>query len=240
MEIRPKAIGLALVLLLLTLSSAQARTAYVSDMLILTFREGPGSNYAVLKTLKSNTVLDVLEEDQGYYKVTLESGEEGWVDKQFVIFEPPKALALEQVEREKAALEEQLAGMEETIRQLRAEINGQTDVTEGKLSVLEDQARKTAQENQQLTRELETTRKRLESLEAASQDVVATLDANRALTEENKRLAKSLETAESENSRLFRTGMIKWFLAGVGVLLMGWLIGLMLSSNRRRRSSLLD
>ena len=240
MEKIPKGIGLALVLILLMLTSVQARTAYVSDMLILTFREGPGTSYPVLKTLKSNTVLNVLEEDQGYFKVELESGEQGWVDKQFVIFEPPKALELEQLEKEKAALEKQLAGVKETADQLRAQLNSRTDETAGELAALNEQSQKIEQENKRLTRELEESRKNFETLEAASQDVVATLDANRALTAKNKQLSQALKQAETQNSRLFKTGMIKWFLAGVGVLLLGWLIGLMLSSKRRRHGSLLD
>jgi SH3 domain protein len=39
---------------------------------------------------------------------------------------------------------------------------------------------------------------------------------------------------------MFKTGMIKWFLAGVGVLLLGWVIGLSVSSRQGGSSSLLD
>lgn len=236
-----KGMGLAVALTLLTLSALQARTGYVSDMLILTFREGPGTTYSVLKTLKSNTPLEVLEEDQGYFKVRLESGEEGWVDKQFVIFDPPKALMVAQLEKEKADLETQLASMARTVDQLKADLEGGKTAAGEKTQALEDKISQMTSENRRLARQLETAKADLAALKAASENVVNTLEVNKTLAAENEKLSRTLAKMEGENSRLFRTGMIKWFLAGVGVLLMGWLIGLMLAGQRRRRgSSLLD
>ncbi len=68
----------------------QSRIGYVTDRLILTFRQGPGPSYQVLKTLESDTRLTILDEEENYYKVRLSSGETGWVDKQFVTFDIPK------------------------------------------------------------------------------------------------------------------------------------------------------
>ena len=235
-----KGTGLAVILILLALTCSEAKTAYVSDLLILTFREGPGTNFAVLKTLRSNTPLNVLEEDQGYYKVQLETGEEGWVDKQFVMFEPPSALLVEQLQKEKAELENRLAQMTQSSDQLKEQQDADSSKASEKLTALENQLRQLEQDNTRLARELEKSRQEMTDFKAASADVVTAIETNKNLAAEHQRLTEELSRMENESSREFRTGMIKWFLAGVGVLLMGWLIGMMLSSNRRRRSSLLD
>jgi SH3 domain protein len=41
----------------------------------------------------------------------------------------------------------------------------------------------------------------------------------------NEKLSSKVQLLNAENSELKRTGMIKWFLAGGGVLLFGWIIG---------------
>ncbi len=231
---------LAVTLIILSISPLLAQTGYVSDMLILTFRDGPGTNYTVLKTLKSNTPLDVLEEDQGYYKVKLTSGEEGWVDKQFVIFDPPKALQVAQMEKEKQELTQKLTDAQNTIDSLKADLSAGNSAAGENVTRLENRLSQMEKENQQLSRKLAKGQEELRAIKAASADVIKTLETNKTLTAENQRLSQTLAQLENNNSRLFRTGMIKWFLAGVGVLLLGWLVGLMLSSKRRRSSSLLD
>ena len=79
----------------------ETRTGYVSDMLILTFREGPGTQFKVLKSLPSDTRLTILEEGEKFFKAQLESGDQGWVDKRFVIFTPTKTLQIQALEKEK-------------------------------------------------------------------------------------------------------------------------------------------
>ena len=47
------------------------------------------------------------------------------------------------------------------------------------------------------------------------------------------------ETLKKENQRLSKTETLKWFLAGGGVLLVGWIIGMISRKSRKKRSSLL-
>ncbi|HCY86159.1 MAG TPA: TIGR04211 family SH3 domain-containing protein [Desulfobacteraceae bacterium] len=221
-------------------SVAQARTAYVSDMLILTFREGPGTNYQVLQTLKSNTPLTILEEQNGFYKVALSSGEQGWVDKQIVVFDEPKTQVIDQLNREKAELEDRIEALMEQSETLTARLSNQQTDAEGQTQELSRSLSDLKTENKRLAAELAAAKEAHKRLKEASANVVATMDANKTLTEENQRLSAEISRLETETSHLFRTGMIKWFLAGVGVLLLGWIIGQSVSSKRRRGSSLLD
>ncbi|MCP4721918.1 MAG: peptide-binding protein, partial [Desulfobacteraceae bacterium] len=77
------------------------------------------------------------------------------------------------------------------------------------------------------------------TLKVQSQNVLEVVEKNKVIEEKNILLANSLAQLEKETSHLFKTGMIKWFLAGVGVLLLGWIIGQSVSSKKKRSSSLL-
>ena len=224
----------------LTISFCQAKTGYVSDMLILTFREGPGTGYPVVKTLPSNTRLAVMEEENGFYKVTLASGEEGWVDKQFVMFDPPKAVIIDQLTREKEQLEKRITLLTSDSDQYRKELADQVQAAEQENARLGKALADLEQEKTRLSSELARAESDFSTLKAASKNITGTLEENRRLTTENKTLSETIARLENETRHMFRTGMIKWFLAGVGVLLLGWIIGQSVSSRRRRGGSLLD
>lgn len=206
---------------------AQARTGYVSDMLILTLREGPGPSFSVLQTLKSNTPLTILEEKGGYYHARLVTGETGWVDMQFISFERPKSLMIEELNQQKDVLEAKL----ETLSK------GQDPANTLDLETRLNQA---LEKNKNLEAQLNESQARYSTLENQSRDVVQLGDKNKALEQENKDLARKIFQMEKEPGHLFRTGMIKWFLAGVGVLLLGWIIGQGASSSKRKNRSLLS
>jgi len=230
----------AALLIGLAASYSQAQTAYVSDMLILTFREGPGTNHSVLQTLKSGTPLTILEEENGFYKVALLSGVQGWVDKQFVVFETPKTLVIEKLNREKAELENQIKLLAETSNSFKDKLTTQKTVAGETTSDLQTLLSRIQQENKRLNTQLKKAEDDFKRLTEASKDVTGTLALNKGLIAENRKLSSEITRLEKETTHLFRTGMIKWFLAGVGVLLLGWIIGQSVSSKRRSSGSLLD
>ncbi len=72
----------------------QSRIGYVTDRLILTFRQGPGPSYQVLKTLESDTRLTILDEEENYYKVRLSSGKpDGWTSSLSRLISPKQTLS---------------------------------------------------------------------------------------------------------------------------------------------------
>ena len=210
---------------LILISFCQAKTAYVSDMLILTFREGPGTNHEVIKTLPSNTPLTILGEENGFYRVTLASGEEGWVDKQFVMFEPPKSIIIDRLNREKAELENQIRLLTSDTGQYREKLADQIEAAQAENGRLGKELAAAEQEKERLSAELDRAKSDFTALKAASKNINGTLEENRALKAENLRLSEAVARLENDTRHMFRAGMIKWFLAGVGVLLLGWIIG---------------
>lgn len=197
-----------------------AQTAYVSDMLILTFREGPGTNYPVISALKSDTPLTVITEKNGYLKVALSSGEQGWVDKSYIVTDPPKSIIIDRLKKENAALEEKIK-----VLSVKAD------------QVVMEQLKK---ENQTLIQDNEALKSKYTALKAATANVTDTIEENKILKTRNASLSSELAQQKGNNEFLYKTGMIKWFLAGVVVLLLGWVIGLSISSKRGGSGSLLD
>ena len=232
--------GLTLAVICLTWTMGLARQAYVSDMLILTFRESPDQNANVLQTLKSNTPLTILGEENGYYKVALESGDQGWVDKQFVVFDMPKARVIETLQQEKAALTSRLEALTQDLAEARARMaQAHSSATDG-TDAMKDQIQSLKSQGSDLEARLQQSRQELADLKEASKEVLEIMEKNKGLTAENLKLSSTIDEMEKETAHLFRTGMIKWFLAGVGVLLLGWIIGQSVSSKRRQSGSLLD
>ncbi|MEN8212172.1 MAG: TIGR04211 family SH3 domain-containing protein [Thermodesulfobacteriota bacterium] len=181
--------------------SCFARTGYVSDMLFLTFRQGPGNSYASKKTLQSNTPVMILEEKNGFYKVELKSKEVGWVDKNFIIFTLPKTLMINKLEKENKNLSIRIMELESSVRELQDKLS----------SVKQNNMLSDTQGEKE----------------------------NKMLKEQTQTLSEELATIKGKNKSLFKTSMIKWFLTGAGVLLLGWIIGQSVSSKKQRSSSFL-
>ncbi len=219
--------------------SGYGKTGYVSDMLLLTFRQGPGNSYAVLKTLTSNTSVAILEEKNGFYKVELQSKEIGWVDKKFIIFTLPKTIMINKLEKENsnlknkilqlqknsARLQDKLSSMEQNYSQTRTEL-------ETSLKTAMDEKKKTADM-------LSDSKVKYTTLTQQSKDIQKIIKENKIFKEQNTALLDELTIFKEQNKNLFKTGMIKWFLAGTGVLLLGWIIGQSVSSRKQHSSSLL-
>jgi SH3 domain protein len=215
---------------------AQNKIGYVSDMLLLSFREGPGNNFSIIKTLKSNTPVEVLEDQNGFLKVKIENDETGWVKKQYIIFSIPKTMEIKQLKNKIKGLEEKTAKMEMINSSLEALVNSHKNDAQ-KLNSLE-----IALKNEKTisVASLSESQKKYNSLIDKSRNINQIINENKMLSEEKKIYTAKLERLEEKNKSEFKTGMVYWFLAGAGILLFGWIIGHTVSLRRRQPSSLLD
>lgn len=90
---------------LIAIPSILAETGYVSDMLILSLKDGPGRQFNTIKTLRSNTPLEIIETTDRFLKVQTGEGDVGWVESQYITKELPKVLIIEQLNKRIAQLE---------------------------------------------------------------------------------------------------------------------------------------
>jgi len=219
-----KLIGLTGLLLMLAVQ-AGAETRYVSDRLIVTLREGPGSEFAVLKTLRTGDAMELLSEGPEYLQVKDSEGVEGYIQKQYVVAETPKALVIEGLEKDLARLRGKIAELEKSRDTLTADLE---EARKGRKSVAVELQGTTRELQETLTRtekELKSVTAEYADLRRKSENVVALAEEAERLRSQNELLDAEAASLRQENEVMLRTGMIRWFLAGGGVFFVGWLVG---------------
>ena len=102
--------------------SAAADTRYVSDMLILAVRDRPDKDANVLGNLKTADSVEVLEESGPYLRIRTKDALEGWVQKNYITSEKPKALIIEQLQKEIKRLNSKIEEFDKNIDGYRDKI----------------------------------------------------------------------------------------------------------------------
>jgi len=110
-----------------------AKTQYVSDELIITLREGKGNEYKIIRMLPVGTPLLIIEESDQYLRVRTQDGREGWVLKQYITSEIPKAQIIaglkQEIDRLKTESKDAVGVMNErdNLMTLNAKLNTESE-----------------------------------------------------------------------------------------------------------------
>ena len=212
---------LGIFFLVLFSAVADAQTRYVTDTLVITFRPGPSTEYVPSRNLTSGARVEVLEElvDDGYSRVRLEDGDEGWVLSQYLQTDLTAAQRLATATRE------------------LNDIGQSAESLQGQASELETELIATRQS----LAEAEASRSRLEvelaDIRSASASAIETRSQNERLTARVSNLTAEVDLAEMEVRDLRSRSRQSWFIVGASVLLGGIVIGLVAPSFRRKRRS---
>ena len=206
---------------------AVAETLYVIDQLVITVRQGKSAQHAIIKTVKTGTPLEVLESVEGepYIKVRLQSGEEGYVLRQYLSNKTPKTVIIARLQKDVEQLQKKLEEVERKRDQLADDLKTIQDVTSGKEEKLSSYASGLETELSGTKQELQSLKEKYDTLLDKSKKVMEISSERDTLLENNRQLTSEARLLRDEKSRLVRSGMIKWFLAGGGVFFLGWLIG---------------
>ncbi len=70
---------------------------YIRDEVRINLRAGPGQEFRVLRLLRSGTELARLGADDGWVRVSVSDGQEGWVPQAYVTAEVPPSVALPRI-----------------------------------------------------------------------------------------------------------------------------------------------
>jgi SH3 domain protein len=215
---------LPLILMSILLSpptSVQAETRYINPSADTVVRRGQGNKYKIIAMAKEGTAVEFLEESNGYSKVRLPNGKEGWVVKRFLSTQPP----LDQVV---ATLQAENSGLQEN----QTTLNQQTEALSTALANSEEQRNLALQERDQIQNQYRL-------LQQETADVMQIKTDMKNITAKNTALLQDLSTLTRDNDSLRNDYSFKWFLAGGGVLLFGMIVGGLLKGSRRRKPSLL-
>ncbi|MBW1697286.1 MAG: TIGR04211 family SH3 domain-containing protein [Deltaproteobacteria bacterium] len=208
------------ILLMVVSTTALAEQMYVSEIIEITLRTGPGIDHKVIAMVQSGQQLEILKPGNEWTKVRLPNGKEGYVLSRFLTNKKPSELKLRELQQKYQAL------------QAKAD------------SLLEDYNRQ-KQQNENLLAELaskeELIAKLSKSYETLRQDSAEFLSLKEKYKKASAQLAELTEKTrkyEETLTTLQKRQIFRWVLTGAGILLVGFLIG-MSSRRQRRRSSLL-
>lgn len=200
-----------------------AATRYVSDDLTVNLRRGQGNEFKILKMLKIGTPLEILSEDSQWTEVREPGGTVGFVPSQYLTADIPLELVAKRLEMENARLADELKQIKESYK----DVDNLVTRFKAQISELET-GRSTAEKG------LAEFQGKYETLRQEASNVVKLQEERDQLALANQQLTTELTTLRSERDAVLRTGMIKWFLAGGGVLLCGWLLGRLTRKKTKR------
>ena len=195
-------------------AKAFASTYYVSPTAEVPLRIAPDSKRKILAILSDGAKVELIRKEGDWANVRTSSGKEGWILKRYLSPDPPLKDQLKAMKEENARLKDQLkqltANASDTTRELDRCITERDEISAKYENLRQDAA------NAINTKKL---------LERTTRELNET-------KQKNALLKSQLEDTRN-NQRL------KWFLAGGGVLLTGWILGVLFRKRERRRSSLL-
>lgn len=210
--------------LLLALASAlpvEAATLYVSDALTVPMRRGPSTGHRILHAgLPAGTALEVISEDQaaGFTEVRTTNGTEGWVQTQYLTAEPIARDRLVAANRRIQTLEAELKALRETFQENR----GARNSAEARGADLDKQTK-------QLQAELAEVRR-------VSATSIAQYEENKVLKAENADLKAKATDLTARVQRLERSELVRFFLFGGALVIIGLIIGAVIKSRPKRSS----
>ncbi len=206
---------------------AVAETLYVTDQLVITVRRGKSAQHAVIKTVKTGTPLEVLESVEGepYVKVRLQSGQDGYVLRQYLSNKTPKPVIIARLQKEVGQLQNKLEGIERKRDRLADDLKTIQAETSSKEEELSRHASGIETELSGTKQDLQALKEKYDILLDKSKKVMDISTERDSLLENNSLLTSEVRLLREEKSKLMRSGIIKWFLAGGGVFFFGWLIG---------------
>jgi len=171
----------------------------------VTLRRGQGTNYGIVRMIRSGTPVDVLESDaaSGYTNIRMPGGTEGWILTRYLMTEPATRVEL-------VASQQRVDRLTRENRELTGERN-------------------------RLSSEADALAEELARLKNLSTNALALEEANNRFEANASRDQKTIQDLKTENDRLSGTSTREWFLVGGGVLFFGLLLGLVLPRIRWRR-----
>jgi len=214
---------------------AAADTRYVTDELVITLRQGKSNEYKIIKTLKTGTPMEVLEEDETYLKVRTPEGDEGYVLRQYVSSEIPKSRRIEELEGRNSSLQEKISTLEETRNYLEQQLKTLQETSQQEISAMNANYAEMQQRLEQALNSEGDMSEKYDTLLAQAENVVEIAAERDRLLQKNKVLGAEAAALMKKNDKLTDSRMIKWFLAGGGVFFFGWIIG---KVSRKKRSRL--
>ena len=190
-----------------------AKTMYITDRIELSLRSGTGLEYRTLTMVKTGDRVEVLESDKNWSKVKLANGTVGWINTFFLVDQIKATVPSD------SKIQEDLRGLKDANQNL---------VREKEILI---------QEKNSLLKEVEEAKNRTHHQEKngrISPELTALKLKNEQLDKEVALYKKQIEQFSQKEKGGGNEEQVKWFLIGSLVLIVGLLLGWLLSRSRRK------
>lgn len=208
-----------LLLALVSIASAQAETMYVSDALTVPMRRGPSTSHRIINAaVPAGTPLEVVGEDKaaGFTQVRTANGTDGWVPTQYLTSEPIARDRLAAATRRVQTLEAELKSLRENFQETRG-------------------ARSSAEKaNADLDKQTKQLQAELAEVRRVSATSISQYEENKVLKLENAELKTKNTDLAARVQRLERSELLRFFLFGGALVIVGLVIGAMIKSRPKR------
>jgi SH3 domain protein len=197
-----------------------AETMYVTDLIKLTLRSGPSTEHKILSVIESGQQLEMLEPGEDWSLVRMANGKEGHVLTRYLVPEPTHNIRLEQLQIKHKALMQQAATLLEENTHFRDESKELKSTLDG---------------NEKALKKMSTD---YDKLKAGSAEYIELKEKHKTVSGQLAEQTKRADALDEELRAIEINQYIKWFLAGSGVLLVGFIVGFSARRQRRRPSLL--
>jgi SH3 domain protein len=212
-------LAVAIVMQLLLATTLWARTMYVSDTFEIVVRSEKNSETGrnIIKLLPTGTAVEVIDMDDSWATVQLPDGRTGYTLKRYLLTRLPYKLMAEKSQEEAEEQRQRLVTLTEQLTELQEEHRRLQDTSHEQELQLTDVTQKYEQLRQDATEflQLRADYTHLQQVHEQSQ--------------------RQLDELQDSHLLLKKSRNLSWFLSGAGVMLAGWIIGMITERFRGRR-----
>jgi SH3 domain protein len=210
---------LVLVGQLLLATTLSARTMYVSDTFEIVVRSEKNSESGrnIIKLLPTGTAVEVISMDDSWATIQLSDGRTGYTLKRYLLSRLPYKMMADQLQEQVEEQQQRLVTLTEQLTTLQEEHQRLQGSSRGQEAQLTD-----------ITQKYEQLR------QGASQFLQLKAEHTH-LTQAYQQSQQQLTELQDSHLVLKKSRNLSWFLSGAGVMLAGWIIGMITERFRGRR-----
>ena len=210
---------LVLVGQLLLATTLSARTMYVSDTFEIVVRSEKNSESGrnIIKLLPTGTAVEVMSMDDSWATIQLSDGRTGYTLKRYLLSRLPYKMMADQLQEQVEEQQQRLVTLTEQLTTLQEEHQRLQGSSRGQEAQLTD-----------ITQKYEQLR------QGASQFLQLKAEHTH-LTQAYQQSQQQLTELQDSHLLLKKSRNLSWFLSGAGVMLAGWIIGMITERFRGRR-----
>lgn len=210
--------GMVMIGICAPLSTGWSETMYVVDLMKVTVRSGPGNEHKTIALVETGNTVELVRSEGDWSLIRTGSGAEGFILSRYLTSNQPSKFRLDQLQEKNKTLGAQAAGLLEENQKLKTENEKLVAaVSEGQ-------------------REVGALRREFEAFQKEASRFTELKASHDELTAELSHKNQTITQLEAQANDLLNPAYFYWFLAGAGVLLVGFLTGFSVRRQRRRSS----